>query len=486
MAAEGVVGERVAEDPNKKPRVETQISMNGKDAGISEEKPESYSRDSGRNLPRVECCERPTVTAKREDTIQETASLMEAVLERENMKAAYARVVGNKGAPGVDRMTVGDLKAHLTKHWLQIKDELMAGRYEPSPVKQVEIPKPDGGVRKLGIPTVTDRLIQQALHQVLSPIFESNFSESSYGFRPGKNAHQAVLKAREYIAGGRKWVVDIDLEKFFDRVNHDILMSRVARKIKDKKVLLLIRKYLQAGIMIEGIESPREEGTPQGGPLSPLLSNILLDDLDKELEERGHKFCRYADDCNIYVKLEEAGQRVMASVKRYLEERLKLRVNDQKSQVARPWKRKFLGYTVTHGKPRIRIAEKTINKMKDKVRDKLQQGKSLARAIKELNPLLKGWINYFKLTEVGTILERLDEWIRRKFRKIIWKQLKNPRTRMRALMKQGVRKEEAWSTANSRKGAWRCSRTQAMHQGYPNSYFEEMGLVSLHREKMCL
>jgi len=319
MTAKGVVGKRAAEGPNKKPRRETQISMNGKDAGIPEEKPESYSRDSGRNLPRVECCERPTITAKRENSTQETASLMEAALERENMKVAYARVVSNKGAPGVDQMTTRDLKAYLKKHWPQIKDELLAGRYQPNLVKQVEIPKPDGGVRKLGIPTVIDRLIQQALHQVLSPIFESNFSESSYGFRPGRNAHQAVLKAREYIAEGRKWVVDLDLEKFFDRVNHDILMSRVARKIKDKKMLLLIRKYLQAGIMIGGIETSREEGTPQGGPLSPLLSNILLDDLDKELEERGHKFCRYADDCNIYVKSEKAGQRVMASVKRYLE-----------------------------------------------------------------------------------------------------------------------------------------------------------------------
>jgi RNA-directed DNA polymerase len=462
--------------------------MNGKDAEISAEKPESYSRDSGRNLRRVECCERQTITAKREDSTQETASLMEAVLERENMKAAYARVVSNKGAPGVDQMTTRDLKAHLKKHWSQIKDELLAGRYQPNLVKQVEIPKPDGGMRKLGIPTVIDRLIQQALHQVLSPIFEPNFSESSYGFRPGRSAHQAVLKAREYIAEGRKWAVDLDLEKFFDRVNHDILMSRIARKIKDKKVLLLIRKYLQAGIMIGGIETSREEGTPQGGPLSPLLSNILLDDLDKELEERGHKFCRYADDCNIYVKSEESGQRVMASVKRYLEEKLKLKVNDQKSQVARPWKRKFLGYTVTTGTPRIKIADKAIDKMKDKVRDKLKQGKgkSLAKTIKELRPLLKGWINYFKLTEVRTILKTLDEWIRRKLRRIIWKQMKKPWTRRKALMKRGVNEEEASNTAGSRKGAWRCSRTEAMHRAYPNSYFEEMGLVSLYQERLCL
>lgn len=462
--------------------------MNGQDAETAVETPRSYSEESGRSLRKEECCEHPTDTAKRDNSNQEIAFLMEAVLERDNMKKAYARVVSNKGAPGVDNMTTEDLGAYLKKHWPQIKDELLARRYEPSPLRQVEIPKPEGGMRKLGIPTVLDRLIQQALHQVLSPIFDPDFSESSYGFRPGRKAHQAVLQAREYIAQGRKWLVDLDLEKFFDRVNHDILMSRIARKIKDKKVLHLIRKYLQAGAMIGGLESPREEGTPQGGPLSPLLSNILLDDLDKELEKRGHKFCRYADDCNIYVKSEEAGKRVMATIKRYLEERLKLKVNDQKSQVARPWERKFLGYTVTPGKPHLKIADKAIKKMKDKVRDKLQQGKgkSLEKTIKELNPLLKGWINYFKLTEVTPILQGLDQWIRRKLRRIIWKQLKNPWTRGRTLEKQGVRQEEAWNTAGGHKGAWRNARTRAMHIAYPNSYFEKMGLVSLHREKLCL
>jgi RNA-directed DNA polymerase len=478
----------VAEGPNKKPRMETRISMNGKDTEISVETPNSYSEDSGRNLRKAECCECPTVTAKREDPIQETAFLMEEVLKRENMKIAYAKVVSNKGSPGIDQMTTRDLEDYLKKHWLQIKDELMAGRYQPKPVKQVEIPKPDGGVRKLGIPTVIDRLIQQALHQVLSPIFEKDFSESSYGFRPRRSAQQAVLKAKEYVAEGRNWVVDLDLEKFFDRVNHDILMSRVARKIKDKKVLLLIRKYLQAGIMVDGIESAREEGTPQGGPLSPLLSNVLLDDLDKTLEERGHKFCRYADDCNIYVKSKEAGQRVMESTKSYLEKHLKLKVNEGKSKVARPGGRKFLGYTVVHGKVRIRIADKAIDKLKDKVREKLQRGKgkSLKRTIKELKPLLKGWINYFKLTEVQDILKRLDAWIRRKLRKIIWEQLKRTWTRAKALIKQGVSKDIAWDTAKSRKGAWRNSRTGAMHQAYPSSYFEDMGLVSLFQEKQRL
>ena len=460
--------------------------MNVKDAEVMEEKPDSHSRGSGRNLRRVEIGEHPTNTAKREETAQETTSLMEAILRRENMKTAYERVVGNKGAPGVDQLTTGDLKTYLQKHWLQIKDEMLAGIYEPNLVKQVEIPKPDGGVRKLGIPTVTDRLIQQAMHQILSPIFEENFSESSYGFRPGRSAHQAILKAREYIAEGREWVVDMDLEKFFDRVNHDILMSRIARKIKDKRVLLLIRKYLQSGIMIGEIKTAREEGTPQGGPLSPLLSNILLDDLDKELERRGHKFCRYADDCNIYVQSEEAGKRVMESIKKYLEKKLKLKVNEQKSQVARPWKRKFLGYTVTSGKPRIKIADKPIDKLKDKVRDKLRKGKgrSLKSTIEELNPLLKGWINYFKLTEVKTPLGELDQWIRRKFRRIIWKHLKKPRARLKAFIKRGVDHGEAVGTACSRKGSWRNSKTRAMHVAYPNSYFEDMGLVSLLKERM--
>lgn len=462
--------------------------MNVKGAETLVEKPDSYSRDSGRNPRRVELCEHPTDTARREPPIQETASLIEAVLERENMLIAYERVVSNKGAPGVDNMTTEDLKGYLIKHWLQIKDELLAGRYEPNLVKQVEIPKPDGGVRKLGIPTVVDRLIQQALHQVLNPIFDPNFSESSYGFRLGRSAHQAILKAKEYIAEGRRWVVDMDLEKFFDRVNHDILMSRIARKIKDKKVLLLIRKYLQAGILIEGVKTSREEGTPQGGPLSPLLSNILLDDLDKELEKRGHKFCRYADDCNIYVQSEEAGKRVMASIREFLEKKLKLKVNEEKSQVARPWKRKFLGYTVTCGKPRIKIAKKAIDRMKEKVRDKLRQGRgnSLKNTVKGLKPLLKGWINYFKLTEVNGPLEELDMWIRRKLRRIIWKHLKKPRARMKALIKRGVREEEAKNSAQTQKGPWRSSKTRAMHIAYPNSYFEKLGLVSLLKERLSL
>lgn len=486
MAAEGIVDERVVEGPNKNQRMETQISMNGEDVERMDEKPEAPSRNKGRKLKGVKSGGRQTITARRENTIREYTSLMEEVLDKENMLRAYANVVRNKGAPGIDGMTTGDLKEYLKKHWIQLRSELLEGRYKPQAVKQVEIPKPDGGIRKLGIPTVIDRLIQQAIHQTLSPIYEKEFSESSYGFRPGRSAQQAVLKAREHIAKGKGWVVDLDLEKFFDRVNHDILMARIARKIKDRKLLKLIRSYLQAGIMIGGIETAREEGTPQGGPLSPLLSNILLDDLDKELERRGHAFCRYADDCNIYVLSETAGQRVMASIKEFLEQRLKLKVNEGKSKVARPSERKFLGYTfMRRNGTKVKIAEKAINRLKDKVREYLKhgKGKSLKKTIDELQPILRGWINYFKYTEVNTPLDRIDKWIRRKLRKIIWMQMKKPWTRAKMLMKRGVDKDNAWRTAKSRKGAWRNSKTEAMSKAFPNKYFTSMGHISLLQEK---
>jgi RNA-directed DNA polymerase len=295
--------------------------------------------------------------------------LLEAILDRENMMAAYHRVVANGGAAGVDAMTVGELKAFLLEHWPRIKEDLLGGRYRPQPVRRVDIPKPGGGSRTLGIPTVLDRLIQQAMHQVLSPLFDPGFSAASYGFRPGRSAHQAVLAARGHVAAGRRWVVDIDLEKFFDRVNHDVLMARVARKVEDKRVLRLIRRYLQAGLMADGVATVRTEGTPQGGPLSPLLSNILLDDLDKELEKRGHAFCRYADDCNVYVHSRRAGERVMASLTRFLAERLRLAVNRAKSAVDRPWKRTFLGFTMTaHRAPRLRVAPESVARFKGKLR----------------------------------------------------------------------------------------------------------------------
>lgn len=341
---------------------------------------------------------------------------MEAILSRENMMAALRRVVANKGAPGIDKMSVEQLKPYLLEYWPRIREELLADRYRPAPVRGVEIPKPGGkGMRQLGIPTVLDRLIQQAMHQVLMPIFDPDFSASSYGFRPGRSAHDAVLAARSHATGGRRFVVDLDLEKFFDRVNHDVLMARVARKVSDKRVLRLIRRYLQAGLMTGGVAAARSEGTPQGGPLSPLLSNILLDDLDKELEKRGHAFCRYADGCNVYVRSQRAGERVMASLTRFLTERLKLAVNGAKSAVDRPWKRTFLGYSMTrHKTPRLKIALSSVARLKGKLRNafRARRGRALGATVKDLAPILRGWIAYFRLTEVKGVLEELDGWLR--------------------------------------------------------------------------
>src|SRR5438067_5856889 len=340
-----------------------------------------------------------------------TTSLMEAVVERGNLRLAYQRVVENKGAAGVDAITTSELKDHLKRHWPTIRARLLAGEYRPMAVRRVDIPKPQGGMRTLGIPTVVDRLIQQALHQVLQPNFEPTFSDASYGFRPGRNAHQALRRAQQYVASGKRWVVDIDLEKFFDRVNHDLLMSKLAARVGDARVLRLIRRYLEAGMMAEGLVQPRTEGTPQGGPLSPLLSNILLTDLDRELERRGHTFCRYADDCNIYVASARAGVGLLQHLTRFLSERLKLTVNAAKSAVARPWERKFLGYSMTwHKQPRLKVAPESIRRLKNKVRMILREGKgrSLSQVIKELNQLLRGWIQYFRLAEVKGIFEELD------------------------------------------------------------------------------
>lgn len=408
---------------------------------------------------------------------------MEAVVERENMFGALRQVEANKGSAGVDGVSVDALRACLREHWPRIKEELLEGRYQPQPVRKVEIPKPGGkGMRQLGIPTVMDRLIQQALNQVMQPIFDPDFSESSYGFRPGRSAHQAVLRAREYAATDRRWVVDMDLEKFFDRVNHDILMARLARKIADRRVLQLIRRYLQAGSMVGGVVSPRTEGTPQGGPLSPLLSNILLDDLDKELEQRGHAFCRYADDCNIYVKSRRAGQRVLESLTRFLANRLKLKVNVDKSAVARPWVRKFLGYSMTfHKRPRLRVAPAVVDRMKAKLREQFRmgRGRNIRRVIEELTPVLRGWVNYFRLSEVKGNFEELDEWIRRKFRCIIWRQWKRTYTRAKNMMKCGLGEERAWRSAKNQRGPWWNSGASHMNQCFPKRFFERLGLVSL-------
>jgi RNA-directed DNA polymerase len=409
--------------------------------------------------------------------------MMEAVVERENMRAAWKRVKRNNGAAGVDGTTVADLEASLWEHWPQVREDLLMGRYEPSPVRKKEIPKQDGkGMRLLGIPTVMDRLIQQAIHQVMGPLFDRGFSERSYGFRPGRGAHQAVLQAQAYVGEGRRWVVDMDLEKFFDRVNHDILMSRVARRVKDKRVLRLIRRYLTAGIMEGGLVSPRTEGTPQGGPLSPLLSNILLDDLDKELEKRGHAFCRYADDCNIYVRSKAAGERVMASITRFLHERLKLRVNPEKSAVDRPWNRKFLGYSMTFNrKPLLKAAPKSVERLKNKLRTLFRQGRgrNIAAFVRELAPILRGWINYFQLAEVKGVFEKLDQWIHRKLRCIIWRQWKRSYTRARNLMKRGLDETRAWKSATNGRGPWWNAKAKHMNDALPNKFFDEIGLVSL-------
>lgn len=421
-------------------------------------------------------------TAIAECPKSEAQSLMEAVVDINNLRKAFAKVRSNNGAAGVDNVPVSEFKAQLQVHWPQIKEALLEDRYRPQPVRRVDIPKANGGTRTLGIPTVMDRFIQQALLQVLQPIFEPVFSDSSYGFRPGRNAWQAVEAAKRHIHSGKGWVVDMDLEKFFDRVNHDILMSRIARKVEDKRVLRVIRRYLQAGMMEDGLVSQRVEGTPQGGPLSPLLSNILLTDLDRELERRGHAFCRYADDCNIYVASEKAGLRVLESVTLYLQKSLKLQVNQDKSAVARPSQRKFLGYSFTaHSKPLIRIAVSSLTRLKDRIHAHFSgsNGRSPAYSITQLAPLLRGWMSYFRLTESKGVLEALDQWLRRKLRCVIWRQAKRPGTRYRMLRKRGLPERRARTSASNGRGPWWNSGAGHMNAAFPRKFFDKMGLVSL-------
>jgi RNA-directed DNA polymerase len=421
-------------------------------------------------------------TATSGRTKSEDHQLMERVVERSNLKLAYQRVVENKGAPGVDDVSVPEFKGWLKMHWPSVKTALLEGRYLPRPVRRVDIPKPSGGMRMLGVPTLVDRLIQQALHQVLQPLFEPTFSDSSFGFRPGRGAHQAVRQAQSYIREGKRWVVDIDLEKFFDRVNHDVLMGRVARQVSDARVLKLIRRFLEAGMMGEGLVEPRTEGTPQGGPLSPLLSNILLNDLDQELERRQLAFCRYADDCNIYVGSRVAGDRVMSGVRTFLEGALKLRINTEKSAVARPWERKFLGFSVTaHRESRLRIAPTSVQRLMQKVRDLMRtgRGRSLVRTIEDLNPLLRGWINYFRLTDSKGVLEELDSWMRRRLRCLLWRQWKRPATRARKLRALGLSAERARLSAGNGHGPWWNAGASHMNMLLPAKYFTAKGLVSL-------
>lgn len=409
---------------------------------------------------------------------------MEAVCERENLREALQRVKANKGSPGIDGMTVEQLPDYLEQHWPVIREQLLSGTYQPQPVKRVEIPKPDGGMRKLGIPTVRDRFVQQAVQQVLQRQWDPTFSEHSYGFRPNRSAQQAVARAQQYIAEGFTWCVDLDLEKFFDRVNHDKLMGRIAQRVEDKRLLKLTRAFLNAGVMEDGLVSPSVEGTPQGGPLSPLLSNLVLDELDRELEARGHRFVRYADDCNIYVRSERAGQRVMDSVKRFLTQKLKLKVNEAKSAVAKPQERKFLGFSflVTPGKePKRRIAPKAVNRFKERVREitRKAKGARMEQMIQELSRYLRGWRGYFSFCETPSVLDALDSWVRRRVRRAFWWQWKTGRKRLAELLRLGANPDLAARVACSRCGPWRASATPALHQALSNAYLASLGLVSV-------
>ena len=418
-----------------------------------------------------------------EELLYEPNKVIEQMIERENMKKAYKQVVGNKGSAGIDGMSTEDLKPYLQAEWANIKAELLEGRYKPKPVKRIYIAKPSGGKRCLGIPTVLDRLIQQAMHQVLEPIFDPHFSESSHGFRKGRSAHGAVESFKKHVEEGKEWVVDVDIEKFFDRVCHQRLLSRVRRRVKDEKALKLINRFLKAGALEDGIYSRSTEGTPQGGPLSPLLSNILLDDLDKELESRGHKFARYADDLQVYVGSQKAGERVLESLKRYLSGSLKLKVNEKKSQVAKASSSIFLGYSLTNGESvKLRVPKESVKKLKIKLRSHFRsgRGRNLGAFIKEtLNKVIKGWINYFKLAEVKTFAKDLDGWIRRRLRNIKWRQWKRPWKRKQELQKRGLSEKNAVMGAFNKRGPWWNSGMSHMNMAFPKSYFAKLELVSL-------
>ncbi|MHC8358939.1 group II intron reverse transcriptase/maturase [Pseudomonas sp. LS2P72] len=444
--------------------------------------PEKTVTPSPGQYPRMTADRAEVSTASVAWTNAEPDTLMARVLAPANLKRAYHRVVSNKGAPGADGMTVDDLAGYVKQYWPTLKDRLLAGEYHPQGVCAVDIPKPKGGTRQLGIPSVVDRLIQQALLQQLTPIFDPLFSDYSYGFRPGRSAHQALETARDHVAAGHRWCVELDLEKFFDRVNHDVLMAYVTRQIEDKRVLALIRRYLEAGTMSGGLVSRRQEGTPQGGPLSPLLSNILLNELDRELERRGHRFVRYADDANIYVRSRRAGERVLAGVERYLNQRLKLTLNREKSCVARPWVCDYLGYGMSwHKQPKLRVASISLHRLRDRLREILRRirARSMRYIVEQVTPVLRGWAGYFKLTQSKRPLEELDGWVRHKLRCVIWRQWKRPSTRARNLIRLGLDEARAWKSATNGRGPWWNSGASHMNQALPKKLWDRLGLVSI-------
>jgi RNA-directed DNA polymerase len=441
----------------------------------------AFSEENGSEAPKAPDGGTETSTAKRiSESPANSEELMERICERENCLQALKRVKSNKGTAGIDGMTVEQLPGHLKEHWPAIREQLLNGTYRPQPVRRVEIPKPDGGVRKLGIPTVLDRMVQQAVMQVLQGRWDAEFSEHSHGFRPGRSAHQAVGEAQRYVASGYRWVVDLDLEKFFDRVNHDKLMAAVARRVADKRVLKVVRAFLTAGVMENGLVGPVDEGTPQGGPLSPLLSNLVLDELDRELERRKHCFVRYADDCNIYVRSRRAGERVKRNITCFIERRLKLKVNETKSAVARPAERKFLGFSFTRDRKR-RIAAQALVRFKRKIREitTRTRGISIAQTAKELSTYLRGWKGYFGFCETPSVLRELDKWIRQRLRSIIWKQWEHGKSRFKRLRQHGVAESLAARTAASAHGPWRLASCPAMTSAFPNTYFDSLGLPRL-------
>ena len=461
------------------PPVGVGVSSNAEMQNILQEK--TVSPSPGR-YPRMTADRAQASAASVTWTNAEPETLMERVLAPANLKRAYQRVVSNKGAPGADGMTVDQLADYVNQYWPTLKERLLAGEYHPQGVRAVDIPKPKGGTRQLGIPTVVDRLIQQALLQQLTPIFDPLFSDYSFGFRPGRSAHQAVETARDHVAAGNRWCVELDLEKFFDRVNHDILMAYVQRHVEDKRVLKLIRRYLEAGVMSGGIVSQRQEGTPQGGPLSPLLSNVLLNELDRELERRGHRFVRYADDANIYVRSHRAGERVLNGVEQFLNKRLKLTLNRDKSRVARPWRCDYLGYGMSlHRQPRLRVATMSLKRLRGRLNELLcgARGRKMADAIERINPVLRGWAGFFKLSQSKRPLEELDGWVRRKLRCVLWRQWKQPSTRARNLRRLGLDEARAWKSAVNGRGPWWNSGASHMNQALPKKLWDQLGLVSI-------